>query len=177
MPPRSHWRPTPTSATRCSATARRVWMRWSHPCQKRNKFWLHSGLHSKISYSRKCYDFSLKIAKTALYLPIKRGNLAESQGFEPWRRSSRLHDFQSCAFDHSANSPNIHLFSQRTRNIISDKPEFVKYFFQFFFSSFSILIFFLKNTPCANGAGCVFFTSGTATALPYTCLLYTSRCV
>ena len=31
--------------------------------------------------------------------------MAESQGFEPWVRSSRTHDFQSCAFDHSANSP------------------------------------------------------------------------
>ncbi len=57
--------------------------------------------------------------------------LAESQGFEPWRRSSRLHDFQSCAFDHSANSPNIELFSQRTRNIIPDKSASVKCFFTF----------------------------------------------
>ena len=31
--------------------------------------------------------------------------LAESQGFEPWRRFWRLHDFQSCSFGHSDNSP------------------------------------------------------------------------
>ena len=31
--------------------------------------------------------------------------LAESQGFEPWRRFRRLHDFQSCSFGHSDNSP------------------------------------------------------------------------
>ena len=31
--------------------------------------------------------------------------MAESQGFEPWVRDYRTHDFQSCAFDHSANSP------------------------------------------------------------------------
>ncbi len=34
-----------------------------------------------------------------------RKTLAESRGFEPRRRFRRLHDFQSCAFDHSANSP------------------------------------------------------------------------
>ena len=34
-----------------------------------------------------------------------RKTLAESRGFEPRRRLRRLHDFQSCAFDHSANSP------------------------------------------------------------------------
>ena len=31
--------------------------------------------------------------------------MAERRGFEPLRRYQRLHDFQSCAFDHSANSP------------------------------------------------------------------------
>ena len=31
--------------------------------------------------------------------------LAESQGFEPWVRYHPTHDFQSCALDHSANSP------------------------------------------------------------------------
>ncbi len=30
---------------------------------------------------------------------------AESQGFEPWVRYHPTHDFQSCALDHSANSP------------------------------------------------------------------------
>ena len=33
--------------------------------------------------------------------------MAESQGFEPWVRDYRTHDFQSCAFDHSANSPSV----------------------------------------------------------------------
>ena len=31
--------------------------------------------------------------------------MAESQGFEPWVRYHPTHDFQSCALDHSANSP------------------------------------------------------------------------
>ena len=31
--------------------------------------------------------------------------LAESQGFEPWDGYKPSHDFQSCALDHSANSP------------------------------------------------------------------------
>ncbi len=46
--------------------------------------------------------------RTKKSVKIKHFNalrLAESQGFEPWVRSSRTHDFQSCAFDHSANSP------------------------------------------------------------------------
>ncbi len=38
-------------------------------------------------------------------LGTPRKALAESQGFEPWRRFRRLHDFQSCSFDHSDNSP------------------------------------------------------------------------
>ena len=50
---------------------------------------------------------SLKNAKTPKNIAIFRGfsSLAESQGFEPWLRYQRKHDFQSCAFDHSANSP------------------------------------------------------------------------
>ena len=31
--------------------------------------------------------------------------MAESQGFEPWVPLKGTHDFQSCALDHSANSP------------------------------------------------------------------------
>ena len=31
-------------------------------------------------------------------------SMAESEGFEPSERDYRSHDFQSCAFDHSANS-------------------------------------------------------------------------
>ena len=46
-----------------------------------------------------------KAKEKALNQTIPCFFLAESQGFEPWNRSSRLHDFQSCAFDHSANSP------------------------------------------------------------------------
>lgn len=61
--------------------------------------------------------------------------LAESQGFEPWRRSSRLHDFQSCAFDHSANSPFNFLLSQKARYIIPCKMCSVKYFLLFFYIS------------------------------------------
>jgi hypothetical protein len=35
-------------------------------------------------------------------------NLAESEGFEPSIRFWRIHTFQACAFDHSANSPLHH---------------------------------------------------------------------
>ena len=31
--------------------------------------------------------------------------MADRQGFEPWIPFRGIHDFQSCAFDHSANSP------------------------------------------------------------------------
>ncbi len=42
---------------------------------------------------------------------------AESKGFEPLNRFCRLHAFQACAFDHSANSP-IRAFFQRTAKLV-----------------------------------------------------------
>ena len=40
--------------------------------------------------------------------------MAEKKGFEPLLRYQRKHDFQSCAFVHSATSP-------RTRHIVSNR--------------------------------------------------------
>ena len=37
--------------------------------------------------------------------------MADREGFEPSVRFRRTHDFQSCAFDHSAIYPRCYLFS------------------------------------------------------------------
>ena len=42
------------------------------------------------------------------------GVVAEARGFEPPRRSTRPHDFESCAFNHSATLPFI-ILSQKPR--------------------------------------------------------------
>ena len=69
--------------------------------------------------------------------------MAESQGFEPWVRDYRTHDFQSCAFDHSANSPYISIFIAPHRAflsatifIIAHISSFVKTFFNYFCKNF-----------------------------------------
>ena len=87
-------------------------------------------MNSKISSEN-----DLKYKKYGIKPKFNTVFLAESQGFEPWRRSSRLHDFQSCAFDHSANSPFNFLPSQKARYIISYKTRFVKCFLLFFYIS------------------------------------------
>ena len=71
-------------------------------------------MNSQISSEN---DFKYK-KNTVLKPKFNTVFLAESQGFEPWRRSSRLHDFQSCAFDHSANSPSSPICSRRGRKIL-----------------------------------------------------------
>ena len=48
--------------------------------------------------------------------------MADRQGFEPWIPFRGIHDFQSCAFDHSAIYPSAFLF-------IIIKLVFDKYFF------------------------------------------------
>lgn len=63
-------------------------------------------------------------------------DVAERQGFEPWLRYQRKHDFQSCAFSHSAISPNhlILFFAKMAYNriaawiIIADIPRQIKPF-------------------------------------------------
>ena len=45
--------------------------------------------------------------------------LAESQGFEPWVRYHPTHDFQSCALDHSANSPGQRMLTSVHYSVIS----------------------------------------------------------
>ena len=37
--------------------------------------------------------------------------MAEREGFEPSIRGYRIHEFQSCAFDHSATSPALIIMS------------------------------------------------------------------
>ncbi len=44
--------------------------------------------------------------------------LAESQGFEPWVRYHPTHDFQSCALDHSANSPRQRMLTSINYSVI-----------------------------------------------------------
>ena len=39
--------------------------------------------------------------------------MAERQGFEPWVRNNRTHDFQSCSFSRSDTSPCILLLCNR----------------------------------------------------------------
>ena len=43
--------------------------------------------------------------------------MAESQGFEPWVRYHPTHDFQSCALDHSANSPRQRMLTSHYYNV------------------------------------------------------------
>ena len=69
---------------------------------------------SSLKYSR----FRFEQAKPASFPKKRCGFMAESQGFEPWVRDYRTHDFQSCAFDHSANSPNRPICSHRGRDIL-----------------------------------------------------------
>ncbi len=49
----------------------------------------------------KLLDARLNIAEVLHDIPP----FAESEGFEPSIRFWRIHTFQACAFDHSANSP------------------------------------------------------------------------
>ena len=120
--------------------------------------------------AQKCTIFSRKTAKTALYHSIKCGNLAESQGFEPWRRSSRLHDFQSCAFDHSANSPCSLICSRRGRKILypingipsSLFPTFLK------ISPIYFCMLTIVQKSRLRKRRRHIFTSGTGSGLPYT---------
>ena len=66
--------------------------------------------------------------------------MAESQGFEPWVRDYRTHDFQSCAFDHSANSPSVFCSFRFVVSFVSlsDDIYYIAYipFRQHFFSFF-----------------------------------------
>ena len=55
--------------------------------------------------------------------------LAESQGFEPWRRFWRLHDFQSCSFGHSDNSPT------NAGEIVTQTSVLAKLFLKLFFDN------------------------------------------
>ena len=57
-------------------------------------------------FSRPPHSTTLPPLRRVTWRPkAPRKVLAESQGFEPWRRFRRLHDFQSCSFGHSDNSP------------------------------------------------------------------------
>lgn len=73
----------------------------------KNVLLLSEILSSKMSL-RILFRFPAKTKRKAPNQAIRCFSLAESQGFEPWVRDYRTHDFQSCAFDHSANSPYIY---------------------------------------------------------------------
>lgn len=47
--------------------------------------------------------------------------MAERQGFEPWVRDNRTHDFQSCSFSRSDTSPCILLLCNRYLISIRDR--------------------------------------------------------
>lgn len=83
--------------------------------------------------------------------------MAESQGFEPWVRDYRTHDFQSCAFDHSANSPSVFCCFRFVVSFVSLSDDiyysayipFRQHFFHFFEKNFQHLqspIFAAKNS-------------------------------
>lgn len=75
--------------------------------------------------------------------------LAESQGFEPWRRSSRLHDFQSCAFDQLS-----HLSKRLLSLVTRDSEDYYTRFFpavKLFFKKISIFLPAGKWPPPGSG--------------------------
>lgn len=54
--------------------------------------------------------------------------MAERQGFEPWVRDNRTHDFQSCSFSRSDTSPCILLCNRYLYSILDRSLDVKKIF-------------------------------------------------
>ena len=86
------------------------WKLWENGSIALKRTTLRLAFTDRIEY---CREKGFRTPKTSLPFNILKeinmGNceLAERQGFEPWRRGYRLHTFQACAFDHSATSPSF----------------------------------------------------------------------
>lgn len=74
------------------------WQRWMHVCKRTGETVCGSGEQRRERQNPR------HVAEGFMRNVICC-DVAERQGFEPWLRYQRKHDFQSCAFSHSAISP------------------------------------------------------------------------